>query len=315
MWLIDTSELVRTLRSSGATRIGLQFPEGLKREAAGVASALKDEGFFVVISGDPCYGACDLATDLLGMVDLVVHFGHSPLDDTRCFIFDPYRIDIDTAALDLAVPHLKSKDIGLVTTVQHAHMVQAIAGHLAARGITCHVAGGGTRAPNPGQVLGCSFTAARNCNENEILFVGTGRFHPLGVMLATGARVIALDPFCRTVEVIRTDRFLRRRFALIETAKRSGNFGIILSLKSGQKRRQLAEHLAMMHENTFIITMTEVNPDELLNLGFSCYVNTACPRLAYDDQERFPVPVISPQEFEIVCGCRTFDDYIIDEIA
>jgi 2-(3-amino-3-carboxypropyl)histidine synthase len=57
-----------------------------------------------------------------------------------------------------------------------------------------------------------------------------------------------------------------------------------------------------------------VNPDELINLGFPVYVNTACPRLAFDDQSRFPVPVITPQEFEIVCGVRTWDEYTIDEI-
>jgi len=58
-----------------------------------------------------------------------------------------------------------------------------------------------------------------------------------------------------------------------------------------------------------------VTPDELLNLGFDCYVNTACPRLAYDDQVRFGRPVLSPQEFEILCGVRNWDDYTIDEIV
>lgn len=313
--MIDTSELVRKLRASGATRIGLQFPEGLKRNAPGIASALKDAGFFVVISGDPCYGACDLATGLLGMVDLVVHFGHSPLDDTPCIVYDPYRMDFDTDALALAVPYLHSTDIGLVTTVQHTHMVPEILEYLESQGITCHAEDGGTRAPNPSQVLGCSYGSARKCNKEEILFVGTGQFHPLGVQLATGARVVALDPYCRTVEVVSAERFLRRRFGLIEVAKKAENFGIIMTLKSGQQRRQLAERLSLMRENTFIVALQEVSPDELLNLGFSCYVNTACPRLAYDDQERFPVPVISPQEFEIVCGSRTFEDYQIDEIT
>jgi 2-(3-amino-3-carboxypropyl)histidine synthase len=63
-----------------------------------------------------------------------------------------------------------------------------------------------------------------------------------------------------------------------------------------------------------IVTLQEVSPDELLNLGFGAYVNTACPRLAYDDQGRFPVPVLSPQEYEILCGVRKWDDYAIDEI-
>ena len=70
-----------------------------------------------------------------------------------------------------------------------------------------------------------------------------------------------------------------------------------------------------MRLDAYIVAMQEVSPDVLLNLGFACYVNTACPRLAYDDQERFPVPMISPQEFEIVCGTRTFEDYQIDEIV
>jgi 2-(3-amino-3-carboxypropyl)histidine synthase len=315
VWLIDTSELVRQLRSSGAKRIGLQFPEGLKRDAAGVASSLRDAGFFVIISGDPCYGACDLATGLLEMVDTVVHFGHSPLDNTPCVVYDPYRMDFDTDVLGLAIPHLVSTDIGLVTTVQHSHMIPAMKDYLASHGITCHSVDGGQRAPNPGQVLGCSFGAARDCHKKEILFVGTGRFHPLGVRLSTGARVVALDPYCRTVEIVSEERFLRRRFALIETAKKAKNFGIILTLKSGQKRQQLAERLAMMRKDTYIVALHEVSPDELLNLGFSCYVNTACPRLAYDDQDRFSVPVISPQEFEIVCGTRTFEDYQIDEIT
>jgi len=76
----------------------------------------------------------------------------------------------------------------------------------------------------------------------------------------------------------------------------------------------MAEHLASLDDRAVIITLQEVSPDALLNLGFSCYVNTACPRIAYDDQVRFPVPVITPEEFEIVCGLRTWDDYAVDEI-
>ena len=148
--MIDTSELVGKLRKSGATRIALQFPEGLKRNAAGVASALKDAGFFVVISGDPCYGACDLATGLLEMVDLVVHFGHSPLDDTPYILYDPYRMDFDTDVIGLVIPHLVSSDIGLVTTVQHTHMVPAIREYLSSRGITCQRSGRRNACTKPG---------------------------------------------------------------------------------------------------------------------------------------------------------------------
>ena len=54
---------------------------------------------------------------------------------------------------------------------------------------------------------------------------------------------------------------------------------------------------------------------QLRNLGFDAYVNTACPRLALDDQSRFPVPLLSPAEFEIALGLRKWEDYEIDEIV
>jgi 2-(3-amino-3-carboxypropyl)histidine synthase len=101
----------------------------------------------------------------------------------------------------------------------------------------------------------------------------------------------------------------------MERARGAKNIGIIVSTKSGQQRLALAQRLVTLSPGAVIITMREVNPDELLNLGFACYVNTACPRLAYDDQVRFPVPVLSPQEYEILCGVRTWDDYAIDEIV
>jgi 2-(3-amino-3-carboxypropyl)histidine synthase len=128
------------------------------------------------------------------------------------------------------------------------------------------------------------------------------------------ARVIALDPLTGTAQIVSGDALLRKRFAVMERARGVKSIGIIVSSKSGQQRMALARHLAGLSPHAIIVTMHEVSPDELLNLGFGCYVNTACPRLAYDDQVRFPVPVLSPQEFEILCGVRSWDQYTIDEI-
>jgi len=59
--------------------------------------------------------------------------------------------------------------------------------------------------------------------------------------------------------------------------------------------------------------MKEVTPDELLNLGFHVMLILHV-RLAYDDQVRFPVPVLSPHEFEILVRTRHGRIYI-DEIV
>lgn len=314
MLSIDTAELIQELHRRGVHRVALQLPEGLKRQGAELARDLKAAGFPVILSGDPCYGACDLALSTLREADVLVHIGHTPVEEHPQVICLPFMQDFDLASLDQALPLLQEKRIGLVTTVQHAHLLPAAARYLADRGIKAVYSEGSGRTPAAGQVLGCTYQAARIEGVTEILYIGTGLFHPIGVQLATGKQVIALDPFMQKAEQVDSERLLRRRFGLIEKAKRADSFGILLSTKSGQRRADVAEHLASLDDRAVIITIQEVSPDALQNLGFGCYVNTACPRIAYDDQVRFPVPVITPEEFEIVCGLRTWDDYVVDEI-
>jgi 2-(3-amino-3-carboxypropyl)histidine synthase len=310
----DISDLIRQLRERRAKKVALQFPAGLKRRAAEWAGSLKTAGFEVIVSGDPCYGACDLALDTLDYADVLVHVGHTPVDTQDRVIFLPYEVDFDVAVLENALPHLGGKTTGLVTTVQHVHLVPAMEAFLKAQGIDVRVAAGKGRTPCRGQVLGCCFTAAKEAGADQVLFVGTGLFHPIGIALSTKARVIALDPLTGTVQEVSGDTLLRKRFAVIEKARGAESIGIIVSTKSGQHRMALARRLAGLSPHAMIVTMHEVSSDELLNLGFGAYVNTACPRLAYDDQVRFPIPVLSPQEFEILCGTRSWDDYTIDEI-
>jgi 2-(3-amino-3-carboxypropyl)histidine synthase len=78
---LEKSRLKREVRRHGARKVLLQLPEGLKPESPQLAAAVEEAGAQAVISGDPCYGACDLAlneAETLG-ADLIVHYGHSPM--------------------------------------------------------------------------------------------------------------------------------------------------------------------------------------------------------------------------------------------
>ena len=294
--------------------MALQFPAGLKRQAFQVARTLREEGFFPLISGDPCYGACDLALDLLPHADVLVHFGHAPIGKESDVMFELAPFTFDVQVLEQVLPALKEQRIGLVTTVQHLHLLEAMVEFFRSRGIEAVVAKGSSRTPFAGQILGCSFEAARNTGASEILYVGTGLFHPLGVQLATRVRVLALDPYTGEVQEVDASRLLRRRFALMEKAKGAESIGVIVSQKSGQQRWALAERLVQLSTNAVLVVVHDLCPDELLNLGLDAYVNTSCPRLAYYDQERLPVPVLTPQEYEILRGIRSWEEYSIDEI-
>jgi 2-(3-amino-3-carboxypropyl)histidine synthase len=308
------SDLVQRLRERNARVVALQFPAGLKRRSAGIAQALREEGFSVIISGDPSYGACDLALDLLAYADVLVHFGHTPLLYHPDVIYEPCREDFDPAIVRKAIPFFKGQRIGLVTTVQHTHLLGDVERLLQSLGYETIIRPGEGRTPEPGQVLGCSFGAARIPEASDILFIGTGVFHPLGIQLATGMHVVALDPLTGNVEEIDTRTFFMRRHTVMEKARDAKHYGVIVSRKQGQNRYALAQRLTSLSDRAYLVFMDEVSPDELLNLGFAAYVNTACPRLSYDDQIRFPVPVLTPAEFEILCGVRSWDEYSIDEI-
>ena len=168
---------------------------------------------------------------------MLVHVGHTPLGDTDGrVLYLPLAFDADLVAVEAALPLLRGTVVGLVATAQHAHLLPAAAELLTAHGFDPRIGGPTPRTPLPGQVLGCSFGAARETGADEILFLGTGVFHPLGVALATRVRVIACDPYSGTAEAVRPERLLRRRFALIERARKATTVGVLLSTKSGQRR-------------------------------------------------------------------------------
>ena len=76
MYNMDLDKVIRKINSKDARIVGLQFPEGLKMQAVEIARKIESETeATVVISGDPCFGACDVSDyKMKGSVDLIVHY-------------------------------------------------------------------------------------------------------------------------------------------------------------------------------------------------------------------------------------------------
>ena len=316
----DLERVFKIIKDKNCKTTGLQFPEGLKRQALDIASKIEEKtGANVIISGNPCYGACDIDTVLSGKVDLLFHFGHSKMGELKNVVFIEARSDIDIVpAVRKALPLLRSKSIGLITTVQHVHKLEEACKVIREHGKECIIGKGDPRTAYPGQVIGCNFRAAQvDCD--ELLYIGGGLFHPLGVAIAEGKKVIAADPFLDQAVEVTPEKFLRKRGGYIAKAMDAKVFGIIVSTKSGQNRMELAQELkglAQKHgKKAYSIMMDLVTPEQLLAFKADAYVNTACPRITIDDAERFHSPVLTPQEFEIVLGEREWDKMEMDEIV
>lgn len=306
--------------------VGLQFPEGLKKHALDISSQIeKKMGASVYISADPCFGACDLDMSLLERVDVLFHFGHAELkqgaaEEKVCFIETRSKADV-TNAVTAALPLLSERTVGLLTTVQHVHQLETAKKILENAGKAVVIANGDRRIAYPGQILGCNFSAAHSGDTKScdvFLYIGSGRFHPIGAALSSKKRVVCADPFTADAFVLDPRKFLMQRSAVIGNAADAEIFCILVSVKNGQYRKRLAESLKAKAEahkkQAFILFMDLVTPDQMLSFKADAFVNTACPRLAIDDSGRYPAPVLTPEEFEIVLGERAWEDLVLDEI-
>lgn len=322
---LEIDGIIKEIRKLKAKNVGLQFPEGLKLHAVEIARQLEAETeSTVIISADPCFGACDVAdVDMMGIVDVLIHFGHKPLpinyDLPVIFVDASSKMEL-LGTVGNAMSLLEGyKRIGLVTTVQHLKQLDEIAEFLEQNGKEIVMTeGAGTIR---GQVLGCNFSSIKNLDVDAFLYVGSGNFHALGITLFTDKPVIIADPYLAEARLITdfSDRIMRIRFARIAKAMDAKKFGIIVSSKKGQNRLDLAKELKnVLNEEGregFILLLDDVSPEKLLPyMDLDAFVMTACPRIAIDDSKRYKKPLLTPQELEIAIGKREWDDYEIDEI-
>ena len=312
--MFDVPAILDVIKARNAKTVGLQFPEGLKRRGPALAKELEEKaGVLVIVSGDPCYGACDIDEGLLDLVDVLFHFGHSRLSDDDRIVFMEYyhEADVEQCVIN-ALPMLGQK-VGVATTVQHIHRLNDIIRILMKAGKEPVVAKGDSRIAYPGQVLGCNFSAVP-ADVDSILYVGSGNFHPMGMRLAHKVPVIAADPFTGEARAVDVEKIMKQRYAVMAKSMDAKKWGILIGMKSGQRRLELAKKIKELAGDGVLIAIKEITPDRLLAFKVDAFVSTACPRLAIDEAGRFPAPVLTPVEFEIVKGLRKWEDLAFDEI-
>ena len=322
---LEETKLKAEIKKRGAKRVLIQLPEGLKPDGPRLAALVERAGALAIVSADPCYGACDLAVQEAERLDtdLIVHFGHSKI------AFTPERVPILYIEAK-ATPSLKSvvakalpllkpwRRIGLVTTVQHVDMLGVAREQLLKAGKSVAV-GDADRSTYAGQVLGCDYGNA-HVVVNEVdafLFIGGGRFHAIGVALATSKPAVVADPYEQRAFSVDADvqKIRKQRWASIKEAKKAERFGVIIGLKSGQKwmerALQVKEKLGKAGKKATLLALREVTPEALMEFPtLNAFVNTACPRLSLDDATKFHKPVLTINEALVVAGELTWEQLV-----
>jgi 2-(3-amino-3-carboxypropyl)histidine synthase len=290
-------------------RILLQFPEGLKQRALEHAKMLEREGNEVFISASPTFGACDLALDEARNIgaDKLVHFGHGEFHKVDFNVeYMEYQIDAPTAILADSLSYIKEfKTIGLVTTIQHIHQLESIKKFYESKGKKVMIGKPYGFAKRNGQILGCDIGSAATIDKDVDAFVyfGGGMFHPLGALLSTTKPFLVVEPFANRIEFIESLRqtYAKRSKGRILSSIEARRFGIMVSTKNGQQNMNLGKLLKERIESkgldAQILVANTFDFESLSNmLEFDAFVNTACPRIAVDDNDRLPKPLLSANE-------------------
>jgi len=306
----EEKRLAKEIRKHNAERVLIQLPEGLKPYALRIATTVESAGAQSIVSADPCYGACDLAIfDAQALrVDLIVHYGHTEMikQPTIPAIYFEARARIALkAVVEEALSLLDLWDsIGLATTVQHIFEIDK-ARDVLLRGNKKVVIGDAGKLKYPGQVTGCDYSNVRAIADQvkAFLFIGGGRFHAIGVSLATSRPTIVADPYENRVFNVEdeAEKARRQRMASVSDAKKARNFGILICLRSGQMRFQRAveikDKLQSRGKNAFMFALREITPEALMQFPtIDAYVNTGCPRIVIDDAPRFSKPMLTMNE-------------------
>ncbi len=312
----ELDRVVGEIQNREVEIVGLQFPEGLKRYAAEVVSRLEENsGAQFYVSGKPCFGACDLDLDLMKTVDFFVHFGHSPIKDSEKILYVEAKSDAPVGdVIEKGIDKLNpQQQVCLTSTAQHIHKLDKVKSMLEREDFDVVTMDGDERLDKEAQVLGCNYTSVSN--SPQVLFVGDGDFHPMGLALDNPDKLLLVaDPVKKEVREISPEKFIKKRYAQIEKARGAENWGILVSSKVGQKRGGIADDLVEKHDKAFLITLDEITPEKLSSFGVDAFVNTACPRISTDDFNLFDRPVLTPIEFEIAIGEKDLEDWEFDTI-
>ena len=322
MLQINLQKAISELKDLKAKKILLQIPEGLKTRVESISQDLEKEGFVVITTMDPTFGACDIKSEEAKRFgcDALLHLGHNAFVEGNDFpvVYAPlaYKLNKLEEFVTKLSYNLNSKGIkkiGLVTTIQFIDYLPKIRDLLLNKKIGS-VTSCGKRVCE-GQVLGCNYSAVPK--EDYIVYIGDGLFHPLGVHFATGKEVIIANPLTGEISELdkEKDDFLRKRILLIERAKDATSYAILVTTKPGQNKitqaEEIKEKLIKAGKKAEIYIMDFISEEKLLGISAGAYISTVCPRLSIDDYASFKKPIINAFEVKYLLG-EKYDNYKLD---
>ncbi|KAF8220335.1 diphthamide biosynthesis protein [Tricholoma matsutake] len=322
-------------------RIALQFPDELLHHSVQIYRRLKSRiggARELYVLADTSYGSCcvdEIAAQHVD-ADAMVHYGHACMSQTSrlpvIYVFGRKPVDAQRCVDRLVAifeSNISSEETNKPNSIVLRHDVAYT--HRAGNplGILIQYSEIPTISkPTPkamqSQPLSDSSTPAFDppvtdshlppSARRTIFYIGS---ESLGLtnLLMTNAHcnvvtltftIYSYDPMTDTahLESSHTNKLLMRRYAVVQKARDSDVFGILIGTLSVGSYLPLIRYLRALltrkHKKSYTVSVGKLNPSKLPNfLEIECFVLVACPENSLIDTKDFLRPIVTPYELEV----------------
>lgn len=312
-------------------RIIVQFPDGLLGYVCKtIINHLRELKVEIILAGDPSFGACDLPTHQaeLFKVEAIFHFGHSSFafslsswqeitGITIHYFPVEANVEIRWDLISKKILSLNWNSIGIITTIQHTSILNQAQSYFNILNINVSI-------HKEGQILGCNQNRAVYLagKVDGFLVIAGGNFHASPVVVATNRPTLRYDPFNLEFKLFDDNyknSYLKQRYAMILKARKAKNWGVLLSIKSGQfpsdQGKKIIKLLEKAGKNAVTVPMYKIDPNHLINFEhIEAWVINLCPRIATDDYVSFRKPIITSRELLVALDIMSWEHFINPKI-
>lgn len=135
------------------------------------------------------------------------------------------------------------------------------------------------------QVLGCSKPKILKSTQ-AIILISDGQFHATSLALETNLPVYLINRTITKIPEAKIKELQKKSKGAYINYLNSEKVGILVSTKPGQQNLARAIQLKKeLNKKSYILIGNNLNPSQFENFGLRSYINTACPRLAFDNSK------------------------------
>jgi len=299
-----------------------------------IASSLKEKTKKkVYVLADTSYGSCcvDEVAASHYDADLVLHFGQSCLTNPGktpvYYVFGREYFNQENLTSEMKKHFDPDQKVLLLFDVQYNHAIELCKNVLQEtfQNLTVSSLNVGKKSFHFEEEclkFGRNYSLNGNLEEYKILFIGGNERTLYNVIVSYNRNtVFSYNPDQQRFqkESLSVNKYLMKRFYLIEKAKDAQIVGIVMGTLGVARYNEMVTKLKKTLKDSgkrfYSFVVGKINPAKLANfMEIDIFVLVACPENSLIDSKEFYKPIITPYELEIAClkGREWTGDYLTD---